>query len=363
MTIALAGFLPQAAQAAPVVQVGDATVICASSQMPFVMDGSFATLNNGNGTTTYFESGPGSESSGNLRFVGTASNPLQTQLANFTWTNVVQGDGGSGAWLYNIYQVSGGTLLGFVHREDYSTGNDFYEGLAKSTNDGATWTYLGNVLAPQGNGSAANLQYSNCGGVPMLTVGIYFYIYYTERVGPNAGDAEYPAVARATISSVMSAFANNTVPAFYKYNDGTWTQPALTGLGSPILPNSVSTNAAWAGFGWPGVPVNTTGAYDVHSDAAYCSALGEYILTVDTCGGGELLLYTSSDGVNWGNKTVVDYASGCWQPYSTLVGFDSSASATSGTVGASFDLYFTRKSTSNYSSDTLISGRSPSATV
>ena len=188
----------------------------------------------------------------------------------------------------------------------------------------------------------------------MLTVGNYFYIYYNERVGPNAGDAEYPAVARATISSVMSAFANNTVPAFYKYNDGTWTQPALTGLGSPILPNSVSTNAAWAGFGWPGVPVNTTGAYDVHSDAAYCSALGEYILTVDTCGGGELLLYTSSDGVNWGNKTVVDYASGCWQPYSTLVGFDSSASATSGTVGASFDLYFTRKSTSNYSSDTLI---------
>ena len=207
---------------------------------------------------------------------------------------------------------------------------------------------MGNVLAPQGNGSAANLQYSNCGGVPMLTVGNYFYIYYNERVGPNAGDAEYPAVARATISSVMSAFANNTVPAFYKYNDGTWTQPALTGLGSPILPNSVSTNAAWAGFGWPGVPVNTTGAYDVHSDAAYCSALGEYILTVDTCGGGELLLYTSSDGVNWGNKTVVDYASGCWQPYSTLVGFDSSASATSGTVGASFDLYFTRKSTSNY---------------
>ena len=119
MTIALAGLLPLAAQAAPMLQVGDATVIYTPAQMPFVMDGSFATLNNGNGTTTYFESGPGSESSGNLRFVGTASNPLQTQLANFTWTNVVQGDGGSGAWLYNIYQVSGGTLLGFVHREDY----------------------------------------------------------------------------------------------------------------------------------------------------------------------------------------------------------------------------------------------------
>jgi fibronectin-binding autotransporter adhesin len=342
-----------AARAAPVIQIGDAQVIYTPAQMPFFMDGNFATLNNGNGTTTFFESSGGV----NYRYTGTPDNPLQTPLPNFTWNNVSNVNTGSGEWLYNVYQVSGGTLLGFVHREDYSAGNNFYQGLAESTNDGASWTYLGNVVAPYGNNSRANAQFSNIGDCPVVTVGNYFYIYYNERTGPNATDLEYPGVARATISSVLAAAANNTVPTFYKYNDGTWNQPALTGLGSPILPNSQATNAAWAGWPWwtyPSEPTNTTGAYDVESNVSYSSALGQYILTVDTAGGGELLLYTSSDGVNWGNKTVVDYANGDWEPYSTLVGFDSSASADSRTVGANFYLYFTRKPLGNYGSDTLI---------
>ena len=272
MTVVLAGVLPMAWWRLRRCCKSAARRSSTPMQMPFTMDGSFATLNNGNGTTTFFESGPGSLTSGNLSYIGTVDNPLQTQQSNFTWTNVTQNSGGSGAWLYNIYQDPDGSLLGFVHREEFSGSVAYYyEGLAKSTNGGASWTYLGNVLAPQGNGSAQNVQYSNCGGVPMLTVGNYFYIYYNERVGPGASDAEYPSVARASINSVLAAEANNSVPTFYKYNDGSWTQPALTGLGSPILPNSVSTNAAWAGFGWPGVPLNTTGAHDFHSDAAYCA--------------------------------------------------------------------------------------------
>ena len=50
---------------------GDATVVYTDPQMPFTMDGSFATLNNGNGTTTFFET------SGNsfYRYTGTAAYP------------------------------------------------------------------------------------------------------------------------------------------------------------------------------------------------------------------------------------------------------------------------------------------------
>ena len=97
----------------------------------------------------------------------------------------------------------------------------------------------------------------NCGGVPMLVVGNYFYVYYNERTGGANSDLEYPAVARAKISSVLAAAASDTVPAFYKYNDGAWTQPAIDRTGFADPPNSVSTNADWLGFG--AVPTNHDG--------------------------------------------------------------------------------------------------------
>jgi fibronectin-binding autotransporter adhesin len=359
LAVLVGAALLSAANAAPVIQVGDATVLYTDAQMPFVMDGSMSSLNNGNGTSTFFES-----SSGFHRYTGTATAPLQTAQSNFA----VNMNGYSGAaWLQNIYQVSGGTLLGFMHRENqvgsqvngpnglyYAGGSYYYEGLGESTNNGASWTYLGDVLAPQSNGTTVNLQNSNVAGMPYTVANGYLYVYYDEHTGTGPNDLEYPAVARATLSSVLADAASGTVPAFSKYNNGTWTQPGMTGLGSPMIPGGVSTNAAWAGVNQTGT-TTSLGCYDVHSGATYCSALGEYLLTVETGANSELLLYTSTNGYTWGNKTVIDYSQGDYPIYSSFAGFDSSASTDSSTVGANFYVYFTRKQINNYGNDTLVS--------
>ena len=345
-------FVP-AAHGATNVQIGDATLLYTDAQMPWAMDCPMASLNNSNGTTTFFETA----NNHYYRYTGTAANPLQTQLSDFTWN--MNGYSGKN-WLMNLYQVSGGTLLGFVHREDqrggqvngpdglyYSGGSYYYQGLAESTNGGASWNYLGDVLQPQGNGTTVNLQNSNVAGMPYLINNGYFYVYYDEHTGTGTNDLVYPAVARASVSDVLAAVASNTTPTFNKYNNGSWTQPGMTGLGSPILPGSVSSNAAWANL-------TPAGVYDMHTDVTYSSALGKYLLMVDTEGKSEALLYTSTDGVTWGDRTVVDYSSSNYQVYDSFAGFDASASADSGTVGANFSLYFTRKSLTDYSVDTLV---------
>jgi hypothetical protein len=272
--------------------------------------------------------------------------PLKKVLSPFTWDyNGFNHIWPSGGWIQNIYKATNGVLLGLVHREDLAPGNgrsrgtDFFIGLAKSTNGGLNWKYLGDVLANRGNGSTTD-QNANMGGVPYLIVNGYLYLYFNEHEGAKPSDHRWLAVARAKLDDVMSAVAHDQVTPFKKYLNGSWTEDGLTGLGSEIIAGSRCRN---------GSPTE----YDFHSDATYCKPLGRYLITVQTHASNTLLLYSSADGVDWKFAFQLDCAPGCMLPYSSFISFNPDDAADGHEVGSEFYIYYPRKLLKNYDYDTM----------
>jgi len=327
---------------AQTINIGPAEQLYTDAQLPFTMDASFATLKRDSSTMEFFETDRGT-SVYPLRYNGPLDSPLQTHDANAGWDfSGIYTGGVSGPWLDNIYDNGSGTLIGLIHREDFSKNLGFFAiGLSKSTDGGANWKYLGDILRPYGNNANGNWYCSNIGGVPYLIVGNYMYVYFNEHTTADLTGYKRLAVARALTSDIMAAAANNSVPAFYKYAGGAWTQNGLTGLADNIIPNGES----------PHTDQNIS--RDFHSDAAYCASLGKYLITVQTHSQGKLLLFTSTDGINWGNETVVDSVSGFSQPYSTFVSLSADASSDCRVVGSDFYLIYPHKDVSNYRNDTL----------
>jgi autotransporter-associated beta strand protein len=325
-----------------VINIGDAELLYADSQMPFTMDASFATLKRDSNTMQFFETDRGT-SVYPLRYHGPLAYPLQTHDANAGWNfSGIYTGGVSGPWLGNIYDNGSGTLIGIIHREDFSANLGFFAiGLAKSTDGGANWKYLGDIVRPYGNNAVGNFSYSNIGGVPYLIVGDYMYVYFNEHTTADSTGHKRLAVARALTSDIMAAAATNSVPVFYKYAGGVWTQNGLTGLADNIIPNGDSAHT------------NFSVSEDFHSDAAYCAPLGMYLITVQTQSRSQLLLFTSTNGLDWGNETVVDYAPGYSQPYSTFASLNADASNDCHVVGNEFYLIYPRKNVNNYNDNTL----------
>jgi hypothetical protein len=107
---------------------------------------------------------------------------------------------------------------------------------------------------------------------------------------------------------------------------------------------------SFLGVGSNVVGLGTDSQYDLHSDAAWSPALNAYLITVQTHSLGKLLLYSSSDGVQWKYEAVVDDVAPDWQPYSTFVTFDSDDGHV---VGNPFDIIYARKSAVAYDVDEL----------
>src|SRR5437867_1513131 len=99
------------ASASPSLTVGGAQLLYSDAQLPFTMDGSFATLKR-DSTTMYFWHTDFGSGTPNSKWFGPLNNPLQTNVWFKTqdemWSNPPAGQ----LWLVNIYQVSGNTLLG-----------------------------------------------------------------------------------------------------------------------------------------------------------------------------------------------------------------------------------------------------------
>ncbi|MBV5349428.1 hypothetical protein JZU61_07255 [bacterium] len=320
------------------ITLGPLNRIYADSQMPYTMDGSWATLKNADGSMTFFETAMG-RFPYYYRHTGTFDNPLKTQFDPFVWDyNGYNHEHPSGCWIPNIYKHTKDTLIGLVHREDlYPANNDpygrgrFFIGLARSFDGGTHWKYLGDVLGTIGN-ALKTPGLSNIGGVPYLIVDNYIYLYFNEK--NLNGDPDGLSVARASVTDVINSIKNDRVCPFLKYNNGNWTENGMVGKGSNIISDIQPQ-------------------YDFHSDAAYCSALGKYLITVQTHSLYTLLLYQSTDGINWGERIKLDYAPGNMQPYSSFVGFDSDASDDSHIVGSEFYIYIDRKNISNYDYDEM----------
>jgi hypothetical protein len=302
--------------------IGSAELLYTDAQLPFTMDGSFATVKRDASTMYFFHT----EYDVTYKYVGPLSNPLQTKVWSKSYGTLWNMNGFSGVpWLYNIYKIDSTHWIGFIHKEIDST--YFSIGIGYTSNSGDHWVYCGDIIQPQ-------LITGNIGGVPYVVVGDHFYVYFNEW---TSGGSKRISVARALISDVVTAAQSNTVTTWYKYNSGSWNQNGLTGLGTNIVSGM-------------------TGNYDTHADAAYCSTLGKYILLLQTHGNGQLLLYTSSDGVSWGDRTVVDEtdANNYIQAYSTIASLNSGANDDCSIVGSDFYVIFPRKDwPSNYDNDQL----------
>ncbi len=311
------------------ITVGAPELVVPDNGMPYTLDGTFATLRQPDGSILYWETANGDRPYFYLHR-GTAEDPFASLETTFGWDyNGYRVEWPSGVWVQNLYQWEAGTLIGFIHREDLERNNDagandYFIGLAISTDGGLHWTYGGDILSTVQNGDAVH---SNMGGVPYLVVGDYFYIYYNEF---NRNGVMYPSAARCRIDETVEALKDGTVPVAEKYaGDGVWGVDGMTGTGKPLIADGYGTG------------------YDTHADAAYCAPLGRYLLTLQTHGLSRLLLYQSDDGLNWDDyePIVLDQAQeGVFmQPYSTFVGLTEDASDDFSTVGACFYLYFPRK--------------------
>lgn len=311
------------------VNVGPGEFLYSNESMPIShIDGSMATLRRDANSYFFFHSYGGL--SAIQRYWGPAEDPLQNRMADGT----IDMNGRDGAaWLMNIYAVSSTTYLGFAHVESNDVPGwgctawdcDFTLGLLYSTDSGATWEYLGDIAQPQVNGPSSD--YNNAGGVPYVVVGDYFYVYFNDW---NAAGQKNLGVARALIADVLTAATSGTVSPWKKYVGGAWTGDAFTSFADNIIPLSANTG--------------TGQQPDLHSDAAYSSALGKYLITVQTHQKGNLLLFTSTDGVSWGEETIIDQtdANNYIHAYSFFLdtGYNS---VDSHIVGADFELYYPLK--------------------
>ena len=129
----------------------------------------------------------------------------------------------------------------------------------------------------------------------------------------------------APLKEVLEAAKKHRVTKWFRHRDGKWDVPALYSG----MPESSA------------IPV-VYGGEDVHSDATYCTALGRYLMTVQTHGANRLLLFSSKDGLNWEREVDVDHAPGYLQAYSSFVDYDGPAADCS-EVDGDFYIYWPRR--------------------
>lgn len=311
--------------------IGPATLLYSDAQMPFIIDGSFSTMRRDATTHYYFHS----YTDRLIKYYGPPTAPLQTYVSTNIWPAGWNMQGWDGVpWVYNLYEIDATHWIAFCHVENAYPGS-YRIGIAYTADAAQTWTYCGHILKPQSNNTTNSI--NNIGGAPYLTIGGYFYVYFNDM--DSATDGKRITVARALITDVVTAAQSGTVGAWMKYASGSWNQPGLSGVGSNIIADAIY------------------GYWDMHSDAAYCPALGKYLLLVPTLQYGQLLLYTSTDGVTWGERTTVDEISPnpntYMEVYPCFVGL-SGATNDCREVGSTFWIIYPHKGTgANYSYDEL----------
>ena len=214
------------------------------------------------------------------------------------------------------------TLLMIYHGERWKAGSGgraFYGtlGLAKSSDGGATWADLGEIVTPHVPPEAVLERGAlwDAGGGAYLTIDGYFYVYFRDLM--RSGEAAELAVARARVADVVEdAIARDRAAPWRKYRDGAWEEPGLGGRSSPL--EADNQLAAWLGV-------------------SYNAYLGRYIMIAFGRPWPATTLYwlESSDGLTWTSRTrlVEDPKQ---KLYVTLVGLGDDPRVT----GRSFYVYY-----------------------
>jgi hypothetical protein len=333
LAVTMAGMMCQISSNAQTIRIGEAELLYTEDEMPIRYDGSLSTLKKDVNNMYFFHSfGCRLEPESNRRsrhswHYGPPQDPLKVHHLSKTddefwdYNGYYQNKEQEGIWILGMYQGENDDLLGITHSEvrDYpgKQGDQVFSiGLGYSTDNGESWTYCGEIVR-------AGEPHTNVGGGAYIIRDGYLYVYYNDR--DTIDRIKRPCVARAKLKRVLKDASKQRVGKWYKYRDGKWDTPGLSDVsGTGVIPQEY-------------------GAEDVHSDAAYCTALGKYLLTVQTHAARKLLLFSSADGVNWVQEEVVDVAAeGEMQPYSSFVDYDGPTDDCR-EVDNSFYIYYPRK--------------------
>jgi hypothetical protein len=225
-----------------------------------------------------------------------------------------------------VYQVpsgmmGAGNLLATYHAELPNDALYAALGLAASTDNGLTWTDLGEIIRLN-QSYQVGLDGFEIGDGPLVLSpdGKYFYLYFPDWIAngtQHATTTTNVSVARAQVSSVLDAAfgpAPHHAVAFEKFYRGNWhLQPAIGGASTDLNPQS-----AFQGY------------LDIH----YNSAIQRYVMIIsnDTAFG----YAESSDGLSW----TLPISLGTFGPiaaYPTAVGLGDDPH----TLGKSYYVYFT----------------------
>jgi len=239
-----------------------------------------------------------------------------------------------------IYRVpegiaGAGSLLDLYHAE-INTTTSFYSllGLAASSDNGASWTDLGEIIRLN-QAYEKDLAGFDIGSPRLVTSpdGKYFYVYFPDWIANGTNQpttATVVSVARAPIADVLQAAFGSQPHAttFEKYYEGAWSQRGIGGLSTDLNPN-----AAYAGS----------------PNVAYNGALQRYVMITDDT---QSIAYAESqDGLVWTLPVLLGHFhdSQASTDYAVPIGVGDDPNV----LGAEFLVFFTHGSAVGWPGNTV----------
>jgi hypothetical protein len=232
-------------------------------------------------------------------------------------------------YLKNVHRIGPNELLGFLHVEyiyqDEANPYPAYYSIAlsHSTNNGVSWTFCGDIIRT--NNTSADSR-CNIGGAAYIIKDGCYYVYFNEVDGAFR---QFPSVACAETSEVNSAARMGQITDWRKFNSVTNAFDIVACSGTPGLGSKI-------------IPETMLPSLDMHTDAAYCSALSQYLLIVKSSN--NLYLLRSRNGIAWSNPqkfASVNSSTMRVPSYPFFASLASDANEDCSIVGKSFYIYFT----------------------
>jgi hypothetical protein len=215
-------------------------------------------------------------------------------------------------------------MIMIYHAEQWANGNekDFYAtlNLAVSTDAGASWQHLGQIVTPTASYQAW-LERRHRESIALA------------EKRPAGGPM---SVARAPVDDVISAARSATTVPWFKYHEGHWSQPGIEGLSTSVFTDRGS-QVHWPYF--PGV--------------SYNSYLGQYVMVTSTSRvssdedvSTQLRISFSPDGLHWSPSELIAQATPDELMYPSIIGTGDDPPIS----GRSFFVYYIRSELGGWNS-------------
>lgn len=222
--------------------------------------------------------------------------------------------------LKEIYNYAGGgpvfefneTLFMLYHAE-FHPNNDFQQfystiGLAYSLDNGEQFFDLGKIIQSTYRLNNQKPIVAEMAGAPFVIDNDYLYVFFRDTMDTNLQNNL--AVARCALYELSEAIFTDSTPAFYKYFNGSFLEPGISGKSTPL--EFLNANIRW---------------FDIGFD----TKRNEYLIVLidDTLIGQNLYMMWSKNMINWGPRINLTYQRGEIF-YPTLIGLSDNPKISNG---------------------------------